>query len=328
VFFDVLVPLAWTCWAILLGAVLVSTVWVVRDTEPTPEVGPEFGWLVIACLYVLVIGAGGVLYAFTQIESLGGVLTMAVLLGFPVVILIAEPTVRAYQEWSFNRRCARVGKFRDPALRTMAEAIRAGDSAALRQLLGGAPPPPGRDRAGHDLFGYALAALRDRKQSLDCVRALLEVGSDPVATRMPDGRAPIHYMIVDITPSGREAVRLLLNHGADPNAVDPITGDTPLRGAGDSPELVRALVEAGADVDRIQANGVTVLVDFVAERNWESAHYLVERGARLDVVNEDGPSLDYYLKDWKDSVFGEHPEGWDRLRAAIAARREGKPRPA
>ena len=26
------------------------------------------------------------------------------------------------------------------------------------------------------------------------------------------------------------------------------------------------------------------------------------------------------LKDWKDSVYGEHPEGWDRLRAAIAAR--------
>ena len=27
------------------------------------------------------------------------------------------------------------------------------------------------------------------------------------------------------------------------------------------------------------------------------------------------------LKDWKDGVFGDHPEGWDRLRAAIAKRR-------
>lgn len=327
-FFDVLVPLAWICWGIVLGAVLVATAWVVRDTQPTPEVGPEFGWLVITLLYVLVIGAGGLLYAFTRSQSWGGVLTMAILLGYVVVVLIAEPIVRAYSQWSFERAYTRAGDFREPALRPMAEAIRTGDSTALRQLLGRKTPPPGRDRAGHDLLGYALATLRDRKESLDCVRALLEAGSDPEATRMPDGRAPIHYMIVDITPSGREAVLLLLKHGADPNAVDPITGDTPIRESGDSPELVRALVEAGGDVDRIQQNGVTALVDFVAERHWESARYLVEQGAHLDVVNEDGLSLDYYLEDWKDSVFGEHPKGWDRLQAAIAARREGKPRPA
>jgi hypothetical protein len=78
-------------------------------------------------------------------------------------------------------------------------------------------------------------------------------------------------------------------------------------------------------MDRIQSNGVTALVDFVAGRHWESARYLVERGARLDVANENGLSLDYYLESWKDSVFGEHPEGWDRLRAAIAGRGEGLP---
>jgi hypothetical protein len=324
----VLVPLAWTCWGILLGVVLVGTVWMARDVQPTPEVGPRFGRLVIAFLYVLVLGAGGLLYAFTKSQSPGGVLTMAVLLGFVVIMLIAQPIVMAYKQWSFEQGFARVGEFRDPALRPLAEAIRTGDCATLRQLLGGKSPPPGRDRAGHDLLGYALVAFRDRGGSLDCVRALLEAGSDPETTRMPDGRAPIHYMIVDITPGGREALLLLLNHGADPNAIDPITGDTPIRESGDSPELVRALVEAGADMDRIQSNGVTALVDFVAGRHWESARHLVERGARMDVVNGDGLSLDYYLEDWKDSVFGEHPEGWDRLRAAIAARGEGRPWPA
>jgi ankyrin repeat protein len=172
-------------------------------------------------------------------------------------------------------------------------------------------------------MGYALAVLRDRKHSLDCLRALLEAGSDPSTARLPDGRAPIHYMIVDITPLGREAVVLLLQHGADPNAVDPVTGDAPIRMSGYSPDLVRALIEAGAEMDRIQPNGVTALVDFVGEWRWESAQFLVERGARLEVVNEDGLSLDYYLESWKDSVFGEHPEGWDRLRDAIAARGHG-----
>lgn len=322
---DVLTPLAWTVWCILLAVLLVSTVLMAREPQGSPEVGPGFSYLVFALLYLLLLGAGGLLYYFTRIQSKWGILAMAIVLGYFAVMLIVQPAGKAWQRWSFEREYARVGEFSEPALRPFAEAIRAGDCTTLKQLLGGKPPPPGQDRAGHDLLGYALVALRDRKGSLDCVRALLEAGSDPNATRMPDGCAPIHFMIVAITPGGREAVHLLLKHGADPNAVDPVTGDTPIRGAGDSPELVQALVEAGAEMDRIQSNGVTALVDFVGTFHWESAAYLVEQGARLDVANEDGLSLDYYLKDWKDSVFGEHPEGWDRLRAAITARREGRP---
>jgi hypothetical protein len=320
---NALVPLTWIFWGILLITLLAVTVMMVREPRPSPEMGDQFWRFIIFLLNFLMIGAGGLLYYFTQSQSQGGILTMTVVFGYFVIMLIAQPVGKAYQRWSFEREYARVGEFRDPVLRPLAEAIRSGDGAALTCRLGGKPPPPGRDRAGHDLLGYALVAFRDRKGSLDCVRALLEAGSDPETTRMPDGRAPIHFMIVDITPGGREAVLLLVEHGADPNAVDPITGDTPIRQSGDSPELVRALVEAGADMDRIQSNGVTAIVDFVAGRHWESARYLVERGACLDVENEDGLSLDYYLESWKDSVFGEHPEGWDRLRAAIAARGKG-----
>jgi hypothetical protein len=317
---DVLIPLAWTCWAILLGALLVVTVLMARDSQPSPDGGRGYGCVFVSIMYILVLGAGGLLFAFTKSQSRGGVFAMAVVLAFPVIMMVVEPGVKAYQRWRFEREYARVGQFKEPALRPIAEAIRAGDCAALTRLLGGKPPPAGLDRAGHDVLGYALAAFRNRKGSLDCVRALLEAGCDPKTAQMPDGLAPIHFMIVDPTPGGREAVHLLLEHGADPNAVDPITGDTPIRGSGDSLDLVRALIEAGADMERIQSSGVTALVDFVAGRHWESARFLVERGARLDVANEDGLSLDYYLKDWKDSVFGEHPEGWDRLRAAIAAR--------
>jgi ankyrin repeat protein len=127
-------------------------------------------------------------------------------------------------------------------------------------------------------------------------------------------------MVVDRTPAAQETMLLLLQHRADPNAVDPVTNDTPLRAAGDNPAVVRALVEAGADIDHIQSDGTTALVYFVSVRQWDSALYLVQRGARLDVANEHGLSLEYYLKEWKDSVYGEHPEGWNRLRAAIAAK--------
>lgn len=324
---DVLIPVAWVCWVILLGALLAVTVVTPRGAQRSPDTGPGCVFLATASMYFLLMGAGALLLTFTLSRSFGGVLTMAILLGFAVFVLIADPGVKAWEKWRFEREYARVGTFKDPDLNALADAIRTGDGVALTRRLEGKPPPSGLDRSGHDLFGYALVALRDRRGSLDCVRALLEVGCDPGTTRMPDGRAPIHFMILDTTPAGLEAVLLLLQHGADPNAINPITGDTPIREAGDSTDLVRALVEAGADFDRIQSNGVTALVDFVASCHWESALYLVEQGARLDVVNSDGLSLGYYLDSWKESVFGEHPEGWDRLRAAIAARSGAGPGP-
>jgi hypothetical protein len=166
----------------------------------------------------------------------------------------------------------------------MARAIAANDSATLVQLLGGKRPPEGKDRAGNDLLAYAIVVARDKQG-----------GSGPV--------------------------RALLAAGADPNVVDPRSGNTPLGEISDDVEMVRAFVDNGADIDRIQSDGTPAVVRFIGTRQWDSALYLIEKGARLDIVNQYGLSVDYYLNDWKESVFGEHPEGWDRVREAIAKRR-------
>ncbi|MCP4968933.1 MAG: hypothetical protein GY926_27360 [bacterium] len=304
----------------MLIAVLVSTVLMARDERHAPQADRGYGCIIIPLLYVFMGGMGWLLWIATNSESQGGVLTTAIVLAYPVLMMVAIPTVKGYERWRFEREYARVGSFKDPALRPFAAAILAGDADVLASLLDGKPAPEGLDRAEHDMLGYALEAFRSRRGSLDCVRVMLEAGTDLNTASLPDGRAPIHFMITNTTAGGREAVHLLLKYGADPNVPDPVTGNTPINGAGDSVELVRALLEAGADMDRIQANGVTALVEYVARRDWEAAQFLVERGARLDVANEDGLSLDYYLKDWKKSVYGEHLEGWDRLREAIAAR--------
>ena len=98
-------------------------------------------------------------------------------------------------------------------------------------------------------------------------------------------------------------------------------GTTPMADGGAAPELVRLLVEAGADIDQTLPGGESVLVRFISRQQWDSALFLIDRGANLDVTNPDGLSVDYYLNEFKDSVYGEHPEGWDRVRAAIRARR-------
>src|SRR6185295_15466648 len=131
----------------------------------------------------------------------------------------------------------------------------------------------------------------------------------------------VSYMVYGRSLDAHQAMRLLLEHGADPNVVDPQSRNTPLGDVSSNPEIVRALVDGGADIDHVQSDGTPAVVRFIGTREWESALYLIEKGARLDLANSHGLSVDYYLHEWKESVFGDHPEGWDKVRAAIAARR-------
>lgn len=158
---------------------------------------------------------------------------------------------------------------------------------------------------------------------LDCVRVLLEAGATARDAKDEKGQPLILAVLLshDRIPNYREAIALLLQHGAHADQRDRVTGRTTLLHAGAHLDIVRLLVEHGADVEALDEYGQSAVLRFTGERQWEAAQFLVERGVRLDVATANGVSLDYYLKTWKDSVFDEHPEGWERLRAAIAKRR-------
>jgi hypothetical protein len=269
---------------------------------------------------VLLAVAGALLYTAVRKQSSAGIITMTVLLAWPAVLLVAGPLVKGYKERSFATDEARVGDFRDAVLASLARAIEQGDTTRLGQLLNGQPPSEGKDRAGNNLLAYSLVVVRDKTGSASAVRVLLDAGADPGKTRMGSGEDIIRYLVVAPSPEVHETLRLLLEHGADPDVVDPQAGDTPLGIAHDL-ETVHLLVEHGAKVDRIQFNGLPAVVRFIGQRDWASALYLIEKEARLDIANDDGLSVDYYLKQWEESVDGEHPEGWDKVRAAIALRR-------
>ncbi len=317
-----LVPLAWS----LLGAVVILLLYglvrVFTDRSTSPEAGRGLGVMVIVGLLVVVGIAGVLLNIAIRRQSVTGVMTMAVLLGWPVLLLVASPLVRAYKAKSFENEYARSGDFTDPVLASLAQAISAADTAALTRLLDGKAPPRGKDKAGNDLLAFALVHARDRRGNAAPVRLLLQSGADPRQTSIgTTGQDALNFMLLGMNDVGKEVVRLLLDHGVDVNARDPETGDTPLGTVSDDPEVVRWLVERGADVDALQSSGLPPVVGFIGKREWESALVVIEKGANLDQKNADGLSVDYYLNDWKVSVFGDHPEGWDRVRAAIAARR-------
>jgi hypothetical protein len=108
--------------------------------------------------------------------------------------------------------------------------------------------------------------------------------------------------------------------------VDPQTGETPILRAGDDVETVRALLAHGADMNHPGRDGLPAVVNYVIPgRHWEAALYLVQKGADLDMRSPHGVSLDYYMDGWSKGDYGDVPEGYLKLRDAIAERRKTNP---
>jgi hypothetical protein len=315
----ILIKIDWSLWGALAILAIYSVI--KMATERSSPEGRGLGGLAALLLIVLLAGSAAAITVAMRKQSQTGLVTMAVLMAWPLVFLVADPLIKAKRARGYAAAEASVGDFKDPALASIARAIAQNDTATLARLLNGQRPPSGKDRAGNDLLAYSLVLVREKAGSASPVRALLDAGADPRATRMGSGEDVVSYMVFGRSPDAAEAMRLLLGRGADPNAVDSQSGNTPLGTVSDNPEIVRALVDGGADIDRLQSDGTPAVVRFIGTRQWDSALYLVQKGANLDLANSHGLSVDYYLNDWKESVFGDHPEGWDKVRAAIAARR-------
>lgn len=316
-----LVPVSWTLWGVLFLALSWAFVAALFEENQSPEVSSGFGAFVMGFLLVCFMGVGLVLLWATRRRSTAGLIALTLLLAYPVVLAIAIPLVRVWETWQFEKELSRVGDFPDPGSRALAECIESGDVAGLRRGIRGGPPPRVLDRAGNDLLAFAALVVRDRDGDPELVNVLLEAGMDPRSSSMPDGDTLLHFMVIDQAPRSVEVVRLLLSHGADPNATALQSGMTPMADAGEQPETVRLLTEAGADIDQLLPGGESMLVRFISLQQWDSALYLIERGADLEVTSPDGLSVDYYLREFAESVYGQHSEGWDRVREAILNRR-------
>lgn len=315
----ILTKVDWSLWGALVILAIYSMI--KMATERSSPEGRGLGGLAALLLIVMLAGSAAAIAVAVRKQSKTGLVTMAILMAWPLVFLIADPLIKASRARGYAVAEANVGHFKDAALVSMARAIAQNDTATLARLLGGQRPPAGKDRAGNDLLAYSLVLVREKGGSASPVRTLLDAGAEPRATRMGSGEDVVSYMVFGRSPDAHQAMRLLLEHGADPNMVDPQSRNTPLGTVYNDPEIVRALVDGGADMDRLQSDGTPAVVQFISTRQWESALYLIQKGANLDLANSHGVSIDYYLNEWKESVFGEHPDGWDTVRAAIAARR-------
>jgi uncharacterized protein len=160
--------------------------------------------------------------------------------------------------------------------RALLDAVRGGDLATVRSLLGAGADPNAASGdgltplhiAGQNgsveiagllidaganlgattrLGGYTPLHLASRSGQAAVVRLLLEMGSDPAVTSTASGATPLHLAASVV--GGEAAVRALLEHGAPVNAREASAGQTPLMfaaWAGRAPS-VQVLLAHGAD---------------------------------------------------------------------------------
>ena len=135
-------------------------------------------------------------------------------------------------------------------------------------------------------------------------RSKRERAGNPTATNIPSP-PPIEYMIDAIEEGEEKQVKLLLEMGANVNAKDPRSGNTPLIEASASklPTIVKMLLAVGADVNVKNNKGNTALMEAIncdwIDPDWkpwyqveyditEIMEMLLAAGAVVNVKNDGG----------------------------------------
>lgn len=133
-----------------------------------------------------------------------------------------------------------------------------------------------RNSIGETLLHYFAV-----EREIETVRILLDKGAeiDAIDTGR---RTPLMEASMLGYP---EIVRLLLDHGADPNL--QTQGETALRNAVLSQmyEVADVLISAGADVNQRDARGESILFEAVRMEDMEMIRYLLEKGSNKEIKN-------------------------------------------
>jgi hypothetical protein len=254
-----------------------------------------------------------------------------------------------------------------PLAHALLQRVAPAASLAVPAFLEDAPEPDDDavPVAGEDLANALYAAARGGR--VDRALALLEAGADPhalppagerdqralpvLAAVLPDlrllraligARVDLNAAHAGMTPllaatrdswHGRpEAVMTLLANGADPRAADG-DGNTPLHHAARSsdPGVAALLRDAAAELDVLNADGITPLGMACACGNWRLARFLLERGAKPEPAGatpallaaaggeEDDPAGVQLLLKHKARVDGRDAHGRRALHEAALA---------
>ena len=143
-----------------------------------------------------------------------------------------------------------------------------------------------------DSYGNSALWVAARHSKTESVRWLLAGGADP-NIRGQRGWTPLHCTIFCWSASAdSEIAQLLIKAGADVNSVEPEYGETPFHYAvrvAESPELVRLLLDGGAEIDAQSYPGKDTALQFaVARRKHTITELLLKADTSPTIENKVG----------------------------------------
>jgi ankyrin repeat protein len=262
----------------------------------------------------LIAAAAALLYFGGRAHSWIGVALGTGLLVLPLIFLLRTAATSGLQELQYRISAAKTGRFPDTRQRELAAAIQASDVERMRTILALRPNLTGRDPIGYDLLSFAVKRVQTGEGGVEPVRLLLDAGMDPNQSRTPSGLVLLSDLAETSNANGKEVVRLLLEHHADPNVLHSGTNRPPLDVAED-PEIIKMLVAHGANVNW-RGKRSTPLIHSILTSHWDNAIYLIGIGADLQLQAGDGTTpasaIDRFRKE-----DGTLPEGAQRVKDAM-----------
>lgn len=221
----------------------------------------------------------GAVVLFVKSQA-GGMRVLAFLLAASPMLFIGVQMVQtAYTFASYQVTNGQLNFFRSGDAQAMEAAIGKNDAATVQALLtkGANVNEKGRDNT--TLLQVALRQLRKTPTELESLRAVVAAGADPNAGT---GELPLTMAIQASGKSGPEPVKLLLDKGANPNAVTEFGEPVWFQGIGVTVpgEVLDMLLAKGANIQATTRNGDNnALAIAAATQNWKALLLLLKMGA-------------------------------------------------
>lgn len=163
--------------------------------------------------------------------------------------------------------------------------------------------------------GKSMLIIAMENKNLEAFSLLIKHGAD-VNFRASDGDPRKRLVVMELAAvnDDTEYLKLLLDNGGNPNSLDSYASKAVLFEAAKSSQLenVKILVSAGAKLDSLDGNEATALHIAIAVKNFDIAHYLIDKGASLTAQNKWGYSpVDLIEKFGNAGVKkGSEQQGW------------------
>ena len=175
----------------------------------------------------------------------------------------------------------KINEFAEGSERVLEKAIKSGDIGAVKLAL----PKAKINAKGVSQttpLTLALNQLRDTKTGVEILRAVLDAGANP---NVGGGTSilPLEAAISLTRTHGTEPMLMLLKVGAKPNQKSNLGEPAFFTAAGASiaVAVVQALIDHGADVKLLNAQGYSAVYTAINTQNWPVALYLLENGAKI-----------------------------------------------